>query len=275
MLSRSFFKRAARVLGAVPDGIVLDAATLELVAELDVGGRHGDIVAGARGAWFSTYEKRSLTYVGPDGETLVHAELAARPEQVTLDGQWPLVRCANGHLLRVEPESGRVVADVPAPPETSAVAVGDGRVWVLIADEGDAHGWRLALAQLDRATLAVTSTIALGRSRFFGNLTVADGLVNVLYETPDGMAYATFDAATGAARPTPAALTRPVGIGVHDGVRFVHADGKIRRLDADTGEELAVDRLPVPRAGGFVLAHDRLWALAWPRASRHDSESVG
>ena len=274
MLSRSLFKRAARALGAVPRGIALDADTLELVAELDAGGRHGDIVADAHGVWVSTYEDRSLTHVGPSGETLLRVELSARPEELALDGGWPLVRCHNGHLLRVDPTSGRTVADVPAPAGTSAVAAGDGRVWALIADAADSGGWRLALAQLHPVTLGPVETIELGRSRFFGNLCLRDGTVNVLHETAAGMEYATFDAATGARRPTPEDLMRPAGIGVHRGVRFVHADGHIRRLDAETGKELAEARLSVPRAARFVLAHGRLWAVAWRPSSGRDSSAL-
>lgn len=272
MLSRTLFQRAAKVLGAVPRGIVLDADTLELVAEVDAGGRNGDVVASDRGAWFSTFEDRSLTHVSPDGETLLLAELPARPEQLALDGDWPLVRAHNGHVLRVDPTDGRVVADVPAPADTSAIAVGDERVWALIAGGGDSDGWQLTLVQLDRSTLTGTQAIELGRSRYFGNLCVHGGTVNVLREMSGGMGYATFDAATGAPRPTPDALLRPTGIGERGGVRFLHDDGKIRRLDAVTGQELSVHKLPVPRAARFVLAHDRLWAVAWrPWTSRESS----
>ena len=42
-------------------------------------------------------------------------------------------------------------------------------------------------------------------------------------------------------------------------------------LDIETGDELGSTRLDVPRAGGWLLAHDRVWVRAW----RPPSESHG
>lgn len=275
MLSRSLLKRVAQAFGAVPPGVVYDAETLELVAELSVGGRGGDLVAGADGVWFATPGDRSLTHVGRDGQTLLHVELPARPKQLALDAGRPLVLCDDDHLLRIDPVSGRIADDLLAPPGTTAVAAEQGSVWVLLTDEGQADGWQLTLAQLHPVTFAVTQTVTLGRSRFFDRPRMYDGTVNVLHEaTPGAMGYASFDAVSGAERPTPGELLRVRGIGERGGVRWVHDDGHLCRLDAVTGQELSSGRLGVPRAGSFLLAHGRVWALAWSPSTWNSSTEV-
>ena len=276
MLSRLLSSRAARSLGApCPRAIVLDAETLELVTELDAGGRHGDVVAGADGVWLSTPDDRSISHVAPDGTELLRVELPARPTRITLDGDRPVVLCEHDRIVRVEPLEGRIVDDVAGPAWSTGVVAGEGQVWVLTADGVGDAGMHLTLVQLDPVTLAPYPPIDLGTSLYFGDLRIHEGTVSVLHEeSPRCMGYATFDVATGAPAPTPDELTRVRGIGERDGVRWITKDREVRRIDVATGREIGSHRLEAPRTGTTILAHGRVWAITYRPPSRADNEDT-
>ena len=275
MLSRLFSRRTATALGiAVPKAVMLDAQTLELLAELPTGGNRGDVVAGADGVWFSSHEQRRLSHVSPDGEERLRVELPARPLAIALDGDHPVVLCQQDRLVRVDPVEGRILDDVAAPPFAGAIAAGAGQVW-LEANEMQRSGLQVRLVQLDPSTLAVARELDLGVSLYSGNLTISDGVVSILHEeSPGSMGYASFDAVTAAPAPTPEHLLRPTGIAERDGMRWFTRDGAIKRVDLATGEELASERLPAPRIGRTIHAHDRIWAITYPRPATPDNQNV-
>jgi hypothetical protein len=274
MLSTLFKSRAVRSLGlAVPGSIVLDAETLEPVAELRAGGKRGDLVAAADGVWISTYEDRTITLIDPDGRERLQVELPDRPTAIALDGDRPLVLCRSGRLLRVDPLEGRIADDVRLPETVSSVAAGHGQVWAVAAD-ADRSGFHVRLLQLDPATLALAREIDLGCSTYFGNLCIGEGTVNLLHEeSPRSMGYATFDVVTGAPAPTPHETTRGRGIGERDGLRWTRDGREIKQTEIASGREVGSRRVAAPRTGSCLLAHGRIWVATYSAAGQPDNQA--
>ena len=99
-------------LASVPDAVVLDAASLECVAELDVGGSRGDVAAGGDAVWFTTRKGRTLSRIDPVSRSETRRlELPERPLAVAADRLGAVVLCEGDLVVRAS--AGRQRARLP------------------------------------------------------------------------------------------------------------------------------------------------------------------
>lgn len=267
-------RTALRLVGlsSVPRAIVLDAQTLEPVAELDVGGLRGDVAPSPTGVWITTPAKKRLSHV--DAGTCAvsgHIDLPATPGALALSDGVPLVLC-RGQLVRADPSAP---VTVPVADDVSEIAADGDLVWVMRATDAGGARYEVRLARIDSRTLAPLGEVNLGPSHFAVGLRVAGGLALVSMEMPDGtMGEVAVDALTGDRREAAAAPRRRLGIGEADGMRWIVDGRTVRRLDLTTGSELASAKIPAPDTAGGAVAHDRVWLCTYKRNRGGDPQHL-
>lgn len=267
-------RTALRLVGlsSVPRAIVLDAQTLDPVAELDVGGLRGDVVPSATGVWITTPTKKRLSHV--DAATIAvsgHIDLPATPVALALSDGVPLVLC-RGVLVRADPSAP---VTVPVADDVSEIAANGDLVWVMRASDAGGARYEVRLARIDPLSLAALGEVNLGPSRFATGLRVADGVACVSMEMPDGtMGEAAVDALTGERRDATAAPRRRLGIGEEDGMRWIVDGRTVRRLDLTTGSELAAANIAAPDTAGGAVAHGRVWLCTYKRNRGGDPQHL-
>jgi hypothetical protein len=258
-------RTALRLVGlaSVPRGIVLDAQTLDPVAELDVGGLRGRVAPSATGVWITTPAKKRLSHVdAADCAVSGHIDLPKAPVALTVADGVPLVLCA-GVLVRADPSAP---ASVPVAEDVCEISADGDLVWVMRTSHAGGARYEVRLARVDSQTLAPVQEVNLGPSRFATGLRLAGGLAVVSMEMPDGtMGEAAVDALTGERRDAASVPRRPLGIGEADGMRWIVDGRSVRRLDLATGGELASASIAAPDTAGAAVAHGRVWLCTYKR----------
>jgi streptogramin lyase len=153
----------------------VDLATGKLLATIDL---HFDIssessvAVGAGGVWMlsagthpnlvridAATNQVADTFPAPGGASAVRAG----------DGSLWITRAHANQLLRVDPATGAVLADVDVAPESVFLAFGEGGVWTM--------GSTGEVVHVDPATNSVVATIPTGGDVFHGDVAVGGGYV--------------------------------------------------------------------------------------------------
>lgn len=267
-------RTALRLVGlsSVPKAIVLDAQTLDPVAELDVGGLRGDIVPSATGVWITTPEKKRLSHV--DGATCAvagHIDLPATPIALALADGVPLALCT-GVLVRADPSAP---VSVQVADDVCEIAADGDLAWVMRTSDAGGARYEVRLARIDARTLAPLGEVNLGPSHFATGLRVAGGLALVSMDMPDGtMGEVAVDAVSGERRDAAGAPRRRLGIGEADGMRWIVDGRTVRRLDLTTGSEPASANIAAPDTAGGAVAHGRVWLCTYKRSRGGDAQHL-
>ena len=136
----------------------------------------GSIAAGAGSLWLLTNEN------GTDSGTLSRldprtgkaiANIKVKPHSyavVVAAGSAWVSNSSDASVLRIDTRSNKVVADIAVHPSPRFMAAGAGSLWVLSQSDG-------SLARIDPATNRVIATIELGGAGPGGDLWVEDGTV--------------------------------------------------------------------------------------------------
>jgi len=261
-------------LAPVPKAVVLDEMSLEVVAELDVGGHGGDIAADSHSVWVTTHGDRVLSRIDPASRAeAARVELPRKPVSVTADGFGPVVLCEKRVIVRADPGGAALLAQNEVPEDVTDIVASSGSLWALRPVGGFPADVRLL--QLDPSSLAVLRVIPVATSTYFGGLRAADGIVSVLVEDPPGsMRDAVFDVETGEPLPDERRIqTR--GIAERDGNRWVSdGDRGFKRVDMNGGGEWAVGKAPGPATGTTGLAQGNQWVINYRRPTRGNPDEL-
>ena len=286
--------------GALSRLVTVSVRVLEPVPPLAVGepvavGPGAGVPAPVEGAvWVPTTGDGSLARVAggavaartayggppPSGGYLDAAVSAAGAVWVSSD--------AGSRIVRVDPGSGTVTAQLPVADRPGGLAPGGGSVWAFHFLQGTitritgsvtmmlsvpgaqatgiAYGgesvWLLTTApaqllELDPVTGAVRRTIPLrppfAPSRtFIETWSLAFGEGALWAALPNHDALARVDAATGEVRYVQLRQGRPFGVAVGGGSAWVATDRAVVRLDGATGAVLGASMLPPADRSGFV-----------------------
>jgi YVTN family beta-propeller protein len=269
----------------------------EAARVMTIGGREEELAAAAESA-LVTEERRVRLFrrsrLSALAGALLLAGAAAGLGVALTSGSGGSVVVAPNSVAVVDPETSRLVGDVPVGLRPIAVAVGEGAVWVANADDG-------TVQRIDPETRKVVATIGLGGE--VSDLAVGSGSVWVAGGNDETLTridprenavearltFGTFDpldpqpmfvVATGAGAvwvtrgnrvlridPTSNEVTatvpvdRPVALAVGAGAVWVTGySERILRIEPRTGDVTAT--IPVPaQAWGLAAGNDAFWAV--------------
>jgi DNA-binding SARP family transcriptional activator/streptogramin lyase len=175
-----------RISQVVAPGLATDfppLATAAAARVMSIGGREEELAAAAEAA-LETEERRVRWFrrsrvVALVGAVVLIAALAAAALAITTGSSPASVAVTPDSVAMVEPESGRVAADVRVGGRPIALAAGYGAIWVADADDG-------TLLRIDPASGEVVKTIGLGAdvnsiAIGFGSVWVAGGNDETLF----------------------------------------------------------------------------------------------
>lgn len=158
--------------------------------------------------------------------------------------------CGNQTVYRIDPTSNEVTAlkQLPFSGSEASVGVGAGSVWIVTNEPGAEHG--KTLSRLDAKTLEVQTKIAIPSP--------GDGVV---FEA--GFVYVTSASGDLVVRVDASSNTVAGTIAAHDSPRFItsgegqvwwlnQGDGSVQRVDAATGEVVAVIDAKLAGGGGDI-----------------------
>jgi YVTN family beta-propeller protein len=138
----------------------IDLRTRRVVSSVPVGHVPAFVTFGYGSAWVANYDGESVSVIRPGSE---------KPETIPVEGGPLGLAAGEGaiwvvaywlqELVRIDPETRRVVERVPVGEGPLAVAVGAGAVWVTNRDSR-------TLSKVDPATNRVSRTIRLGASPY-------------------------------------------------------------------------------------------------------------
>lgn len=216
--------------------------------------------------------RRGLFLVVVGASFLVAAAIAAALVELTRKGGAELVAATANSVAAVDPETNRLVADVPVGITPTSIAVDEDAVWVLNADDR-------TVSRIDSASGTVVKTFATGGDPT--DLAVGEGAVWVGSGAPAAssqvfgslvpVALTRIDPRTAvlAGRiPLPRLGSGPGGVGGrwpgqrqiaagHGAVWAIDAHGTIARIDPQTNRIVA--RIRGLQASSLALGNDGLW----------------
>jgi hypothetical protein len=188
-----------------------------------------------------------------------------------------LAPTGTSRLLRIDPSSNRVVADIPLGasdnPRLSSlgggVAFAAGRVWVS-RDSNRAHGDVISVNPTTNHATATPITVGSGPDTVvsgFGSLWVENTSVVVGANAPSRIypAVSRIDPRTRRVTTEPFSGTPTTGFGsLWIQTNAASDDAAIVRVNPATGQTLA--RINVPRVIGVSSGGGRVWAISYPRS---------
>jgi virginiamycin B lyase len=136
----------------------------------------GSIDAGAGSVWALTNEEHTdsgtLSRIDPNtGKVIANIKVKPHSYAVVLAQDSAWVtNSADASVTRVDVKTNRVTATIPVHAAPRFIAAGEGAIWVLSQSDG-------SLARIDPATNRVTATLALGGPGPGGDLWAEDGMV--------------------------------------------------------------------------------------------------
>lgn len=138
----------------------IDLRTRRLVASAHVGLLPLFAAFGYGSAWVSNYKGDSVSVVRPGSERAETIPLVGGPLGIAAgEGAVWVVAYWSRELVRIDPETRRVLRRIPVGAGPNAVAVGGGAVWVTNRDDR-------SLTRIDPATNRVVRTIPLAASPY-------------------------------------------------------------------------------------------------------------
>jgi YVTN family beta-propeller protein len=147
----------------------IDLRTRQLVSSIPVGLLPLYAAFGYGSAWISNYKGDSVTVVRPGSEQPETIAVTGGPLGIAAgEGAIWVVAFWSRELVRIDPDTRRVVARIPVGAGPQAVAVGDGAVWVTNRDDR-------TVTRIDPARNTVTRTIHLAAAPY--GVRVAHGRV--------------------------------------------------------------------------------------------------
>jgi YVTN family beta-propeller protein len=241
----------------------VDPKTLQASQAIPVGNPPTGIAAGAQGVWVAASTLNPYAYIISDarnvsvsridpqfntvGSAVRIANAIPGPVAVAAQGNGVWVAPSAGLLTRIDQSSGRIVHQLDPHANASALAVGDGGVWM--TDESADNVTRIDPTGR-RTSIAVgngPSGIAVGA----GGVWVADSLDDKLVRIDPSRRVVTNTILVGRS---------PVGVAVGAGSVWVanSGDGTVSRINPRTDRVIATVAV-----GGspqqLALAHGRLW----------------
>ena len=251
-------------LVSVPDAVVLDAASLDCVAELDVGGSRGDVAAAGDAVWFTTRNARSLSRIDPVSRSETRRlELPERPLAVAADRLGAVVLCEGDLVVRARPDGSALDAGERLPEGVIDVVADGGAVWALRVT-GDMP-FDVSLLSLDPISLLLRCEVPLcGRALPPACARATAWCARSWRIRPGRCATRSSTSPPASSFRRSAATAR--GIAERDGMRWIQdGDRRFKRIDIASGRTLAEGDAPGPEVGSVVLAHGCLWACNFRR----------
>ena len=139
---------------------------------ISLGIRHaGPVATGASSIWMITDNAGTLARIDPDTNAIVaETTVPAGPTAIAFGEGAVWVTTANNMLTRVNGDTNVVVEHIKVGRAPAAVAVGDGAVWVLNSGDG-------SVSRVDPKTNKVTTTIKTGVTGAGGSIAIGEGSV--------------------------------------------------------------------------------------------------
>ncbi len=232
----------------------VDESSRQAVRTIPIGDTPTGIAATEEGVWVTEGSGR-VTKIDPRYDRRASARPlrasvgffggTARPALAAFGSIW--IVSPDGVVLRVDPESGRVVESVAVGNVPSAIAAGAGSLWVANSEDG-------TVTRIDPATL-VTTTIPVGN----GPAAVAVNAAGVWVANAGDNAVVRVDIGTNAVAATTQVGDGPAAVVATPTALWVanSRDGTVMRLDPRSGEVSRTIRLAgtpsaLATAGGLV-----------------------
>jgi YVTN family beta-propeller protein len=134
---------------------LIDLRTHKLVSSVPVGHLPLYVAFGYGSAWVANYKADSVSVVRPGSDKPERIEVHQGPLGITSgEGAIWVVTYWNRQVVRIDPETRRVVKSIPVGAGPLGVAVGGGAVWVTNRESR-------SITRIDPATNKVTKTISL------------------------------------------------------------------------------------------------------------------
>jgi YVTN family beta-propeller protein len=239
----------------------IDTRTRRVSATIAPGGAVDGMAAGAGAVWTSDVARGALARIDPalrrvDRSIAIGrappSESAGGPVATGAGSVW--VGTGQGKVARVDPKRPAVAARITVGNDPSAIAVGEGAVWV--ADDNDD-----TVARIDPATAGVLATIAVGR----GASAIAAGEGAVWVAEPFDNAIARIDPKTNSITDTIPVGSAPSGVALGAGAVWVanSGDGTVSRVDPRTrGVTATISVGGSPHSA--AIANGSLWVSVEP-----------
>jgi YVTN family beta-propeller protein len=170
----------------LPNDVVLrfDPQTNRVVDRIPVYSSSG-LAFGHGSVWVASASHGIVSRIDSQtGEVVANIDVQGAPLGIAVDESSGAVWVANKRLMRVDPETNRVVAEIPIPKDAmpsgvDSVAVGEGAVWVSSNDK---------LVKVDPETNEVASMVSVGAHNaqvvFYGGRVWAMGQARIRREHP-------------------------------------------------------------------------------------------
>jgi peptide/nickel transport system substrate-binding protein len=231
--------------------VFADAGRATMVAQEDTGGRPAGVSIGAGSVWVSDAANDRLLRLDPQTHRVVdRIPVGHSPSAIVANTQGVWVANTGSRTVsEVNPRSGTVVATVPVGNAPVAVAFAAGAVWVADASDG-------TLIRIDPAKAAVVATIQLGQPLS----DVAAGLGAVWASSASSGLLIRVDPTTDQPVQALTVGNGPSSIAVAGDAVWVAnpPDGTLSRIDPATG---SVRKINVSQPGDLAASADALWVV--------------
>ena len=244
-----------RIYQLVAPGLPEEFPVLKTAAPSPFEGREGELAEAASAELARRWRR-------PARRTLIVATLAAAAIGATAgvlltEGGGPGAGVTADAVGVIDPDSGKVVSDIPIGSAPAGVAVGLGSVWVANTNDN-------TVTRIELATNTIRQTINVGAGPV--GVAVGGGAVWVANEL-DGT-VSRIDPAANRVVDTVRTGNGPSGVAYGEGAVWVtnSLDGTVTRIDPD-GAETQKTFPAVIGAAGVAVGFDRVWIASPPTAS--------
>jgi YVTN family beta-propeller protein len=246
---------------SAPALVAIDPRTNRVVASISVGSKPASVIVGEGSVWVGDAADGTVTRVDPTSRSVVKTIGIAAPAIDLASGGGSVWAATGGFgtIVRIDPEANAVSARIelgnandPIVPVASAIAVGDGRVWV-----GSFDG----LAEIDPQSEHIVGRIDLGRS---AAQQIALGR-DVVWATLDNRRATAVDATSGKGTTSFYAGTGVFAIAIDRAAVWLGGvfGGQLWKIDPVTGATLRTGSAG-QGANGIALGVGGVWIASWP-----------
>lgn len=142
----------------------VDPETRQVLSMVDEPTFGGALEVGAGAVWLASSDESSVVRVDPETEAILTTPIGSRPNKIVAseDGVWVTVAddTQSGRVVRINPETGEVIAEIETPGIAESIAVDEvtGDVWVVSLDQtqGKIDHENNQLVRIDPATNGIS-----------------------------------------------------------------------------------------------------------------------